>query len=35
VFLTWPLGAHLATHLPGIAMGGPLDALLLGSALAH
>ena len=35
LFLTWPLGAHLATHLPGVAMGGPLDALLLGSSLAH
>jgi hypothetical protein len=35
VFLTWPLGAHITTRLPGVAMGGPLDALLLGSALSH
>jgi len=32
VFLTWPLAAHLTTHLPGIA---PLDSLLVGWALAH
>ena len=35
VFLTWPLAAHLTTHLPGIAIGGPLDSLLVGWALAH
>src|SRR2546427_932703 len=33
VFLTWPLAAHLTTHLPGIVP--PLDSLLVGWALAH
>ena len=35
VFLTWPLAAHVTTHLPGMSIGGPLDALLVGWALAH
>jgi hypothetical protein len=35
LFLTWPLAAHLATHLPAVAVGGPLDSLLNGWALAH
>jgi hypothetical protein len=34
-FLTWPLAPHVATHLPAIAVGGPLDSLLNGWALAH
>lgn len=34
-WLTWPLAAHLTTHLPAVAIGGPLDSLLNGWAMAH
>src|SRR2546427_813400 len=35
VWLTWPLGAHLATHLPDAAVESRFDGLLVTWALAH
>src|SRR2546427_296695 len=35
VWLTWPLGAHLATHLPNAAVESRFDGLLVTWALAH
>lgn len=35
VWLTWPLGAHLATHRPDVAVESGFDGLLVTWALAH